>query len=160
MKLLRLATIGVCVWGMTSSAFAHCEIPCGIYGDQARFDAIEEHSQTIEKSMQQINELSANPGENANQLIRWVRNKEDHANLVQEIVSQYFLTQRIKPTQEDYEKKVTTLHQMLIAAMKCKQTTDTENVQKLRELTADFHDLYFGEAEHAHLHEHHGIETN
>ena len=75
--------------------------------------------------------------------MRWTTTKETHADEVQHLVTQYFMTQRIKPEDKDYEKKVTTLHQMLIAAMKCKQTTDVENVKKLRELTAAFGALYF-----------------
>ena len=31
-----------------------------------------------------------------NQLVRWIMNKEEHANKIQEIVTQYFMTQRIK----------------------------------------------------------------
>ena len=37
---------------------AHCEIPCGIYGDEGRFDALLENATTIEKSMNEINKLS------------------------------------------------------------------------------------------------------
>ena len=41
----------------TSSAYAHCEIPCGIYDDVMRLNMISEHVKTIEKSMGQILEL-------------------------------------------------------------------------------------------------------
>ena len=77
------------------AVIAHCEIPCGIYDDAARFTEMREHVATIEKSMNQISELEK--GGNANQLVRWVSNKEHHANEVQHIVSQYFMTQRVKP---------------------------------------------------------------
>ena len=131
-----------------ASLAAHCQIPCGIYDDEARITMLQEHATTIEKSMREINNLEkAEPG-NANQLIRWVMNKEHHADEIQEIVTQYFMTQRIKPEDQNYEKKITTLHQMLIAAMKCKQTTDEANVAKLRKLFDEFHGLYF--VEHTH----------
>jgi nickel superoxide dismutase len=124
-------------------AMAHCEIPCGIYDDEARLSMLLEHTTTIEKSMREIKALeNADPG-NANQLIRWVMNKEHHANELQEIVTQYFMTQRIKPDAEKYEKKITVLHQMLLAAMKSKQTTDEANVAELRKLIEEFHNLYF-----------------
>ncbi len=122
---------------------AHCEIPCGIYDDEMRIKMINEHIDTIEKSMKQITELATEPGHHANQLTRWVMNKEHHADELQEIVSQYFMTQRIKPDQGDYEKKLVLLHQMLVTAMKCKQTTDVENCDNLRKLTVDFAKLYF-----------------
>jgi nickel superoxide dismutase len=77
-------------------------------------------------------------------------NKEDHANKIQEIVTQYFMTQRVKPlapdaddvAKEKYVKQLTLLHEMLVYAMKAKQTTDTANTDKLRELVHDFSHLY------------------
>lgn len=126
-----------------SHVSAHCEIPCGIYDDQLRTKLIAEHATTIEKSMKQIMELSkANPT-NFNQIVRWVSNKEDHATKIQHIVSQYFMTQRIKPDQEKYSDKLILLHKMLIAAMKCKQTTDLSHVNALRAHLKEFEMLYF-----------------
>ena len=134
------------------SVFAHCEIPCGIYGDHARFAAIEENLKTIEKSMNQINLLSAEAGKNTNQLVRWVNNKEMHADQIRDIVAQYFLAQRIKaPANDDptagkaYSEKLALLHQMIVSAMKCKQTTDTAHVKKSRELLRSFETLYMKE---------------
>lgn len=132
-------------------SFSHCEIPCGIYGDEIRFYIIEEHIATIEKSMKMIVELSKEEEVNYNQLVRWVNNKEQHANYIQEIVSQYFMTQRVKPVGEEnakqykkYVEKMTLLHKMLIYAMKVKQTTDLENVKALKSLSASFRTAYFG----------------
>ena len=79
----------------TAQLWAHCEIPCGIYGDELRFSMIEENIATVEKSMKKIVELSGDDA-NANQVARWVDNKEKHADDIREIVTQYFLTQRIK----------------------------------------------------------------
>jgi nickel superoxide dismutase len=129
-----------------SNAAAHCEIPCGIYDDQLRVQLIAEHATTIEKSMKQIMELGkANPV-NYNQLVRWVSNKEDHATEIQQIVSQYFMTQRIKPDQKMYSEKLVVLHKMLVAAMKCKQTTDLSHVNALRTHLKEFELLYFSDS--------------
>jgi nickel superoxide dismutase len=141
-RTIALLTVVLGVFA-SANAWAHCEIPCGIYDDHMRIHMIEEHATTIEKSMNQIVELSGQTPANYNQLIRWVTNKEQHANELQEIVTQYFMTQRIKPDAKDYEKKVTLLHKMLLAAMKCKQTTDLANVKELRSLTSEFEGLYF-----------------
>ena len=122
---------------------AHCEIPCGIYDDQARVKLLLEHAKTIEKSMVQMISMEKSGNANSNQYVRWVSNKEEHANEVQHIVSQYFMTQRIKPDTNDYELKLSILHKMLLAAMKCKQTTDTENVKELTSLVKEFEKLYF-----------------
>ena len=129
--------------GLAPSARAHCEIPCGIYDDRARVQLIAEHIGTIEKSIQQILALQKSEARNDNQLIRWVMNKESHADQLQEIVTQYFMTQRIKPDSANYDRKIAVLHQMLIAAMKCKQTTDLKYVQELRGLLQTFDQLYF-----------------
>ena len=127
-----------------SHAAAHCEIPCGIYDDQLRAHLMAEHGTTIEKSMKMIVKLSKADPVNYNQLVRWTNNKETHATQIQHIVSQYFMTQRIKPDQKKYTEKLAVLHKILISAMKCKQTTDPANVDTLRSLLKEFEILYFG----------------
>ena len=130
--------------------FSHCQIPCGIYGDETRFTLLEEHITTIEKSMKLINELSADDAAgHTNQIVRWVNNKENHADAFTEIVTQYFLAQRIKPVDasdktgfSDYTKKLVLLHKMMVSAMKSKQTTDIKHTEDLKKLVKDFHDLY------------------
>lgn len=128
----------------------HCEIPCGIYADSLRIQIIDEHITTIEKSMNQINEIAVSAKPDYNQLIRWVMNKEDHAEKIQDIVSQYFLHQRIKLTeasgQETHKKYITHLthlHELLVYAMKSKQTTDLANVASLRSSLQAFSKAYF-----------------
>ena len=106
---------------------------------------LEEDITTVEKSMKLIVELSKDGGKNANQLVRWINNKEKHADLIQETVSRYFMTQRIKPADEKkYMEQLTLLHEMLIYAMKSKQTTDLANVEKLRALVSSFKASYLG----------------
>lgn len=127
-----------------ATAWAHCEIPCGIYDDEARLQEISEHIDTVEKAITQITELQKEKNINYNQLVRWINNKEIHADEIQEIASQYFLTQRIKFDTEKYDQKLAALHQIIVYAMKCKQTTDLENVKKLREASQKFAELYRG----------------
>jgi nickel superoxide dismutase len=144
-RSISLLIIGLlAVLFLTTNANAHCEIPCGIYDDQLRTKLIAEHATTIEKSMKQIMELSKTNPVNTNQLVRWVSNKEAHATEIQHIISQYFMTQRIKPDQKDYAAKLTVLHKIMVAAMKCKQTTDISHVKALRDYLKEFEALYFG----------------
>jgi nickel superoxide dismutase len=128
------------------NTYSHCQIPCGIFGDDLRFSLLSEHLMTIEKSMNMINELSSTaPDENTNQIVRWVNNKENHADEFTEIVTAYFLAQRVKPTDENdaaYTKKLVLLHKMIVGAMKCKQTTDVANVESVEKLVEDFYKLY------------------
>lgn len=140
-----------------SLVYSHCQIPCGIYNDPARLDMIAENATTIEKSMKLIDELSQQDKPNMNQLVRWVDNKDFHADDTAEIISYYFMAQRIKPADktnaeayEKYTKQLTLLHEMLVTTMKCKQTTDLANVEKLRSLLEQFRLAYLGEHGHTH----------
>ena len=71
--------------------------------------------------------------------------KEKHADELSEIVTYYFMTQRIKPGMDHYEDNLKALHEILIYSMKAKQTTDVANVAKLNELIHTFAHTYMGE---------------
>lgn len=136
-----------------SLAYSHCQIPCGIYDDEGRFGAMTEHITTIEKSMKEIERLSAEAKPNMNQIVRWVNTKDQHADELCEIVTYYFMAQRVKLPAEgdmkaynDYVKKLTLLHRMLVDAMKAKQTTDLANVEQLKSSLDEFHKVYSGKA--------------
>ena len=122
-------------------------IPCGIYGDETRFTLLSEHITTIEKSMDQINTL-AQSGDNANQLARWVTNKENHADEIIHIATHYILAQRIRlpkePTDKTYQAKLASLHELIVHAMKAKQSTDLAVIGRLRDTLAGFKTLYIG----------------
>jgi len=149
-----LVVIGFVVL-INQQSFAHCEIPCGIYDDELRVALLKEHFATIEKSMVQIEELQKSENVNYNQLVRWVMNKEDHANKVQEIVQQYFLNQRLNPLDSSsdkftkYQLELTALHHLLVYSMKAKQTTDLMFIKKLNESLERFETSYF-EGKHRH----------
>ena len=139
----------------SSIVYSHCQIPCGIYNDPARFDEISEHIITIEKAMKQITELSEQDKPNMNQIVRWVQNKDEHADELSHIVTYYFMAQRVKPVdktdaahRELYVKKLTLLHELLVYSMKAKQTTDLANVEKLRSSLSEFRKAYFTEHTH------------
>ena len=115
-------------------AHAHCQIPCGIYDDHARVQAMIEDAATVEKSIKLVGELSGkSDAQSKNQLVRWVMNKEKHAQNVISTISDYFLTQRVKPDQKDYIERLKKHHAVIIAAMKAKQNADMKYVIALRE---------------------------
>lgn len=153
-KTGRIVAIIVLSAGVAFSplpAFSHCEIPCGIYGDEMRIHMIEEDIATIEKSMKQILALSKEAKPNYNQIVRWVENKEHHADKIRDVVTQYFMAQRVKPVlskesagYDAYLNKLKLLHEMIVTAMKCKQTTDLANVEKLKLLLDQFAKAYLG----------------
>jgi nickel superoxide dismutase len=134
---------------LQGSLLAHCQMPCGIYNDAARIIQIQEDFSTIQKAMTKIKELSQQQDATSmNQLTRWIMTKDEHASKIQNVVSDYFLTQRIKAKTEGseyntYVKQTTTLHQILVSAMKCKQTIDKQNVILGINLIDQFVERYF-----------------
>jgi nickel superoxide dismutase len=152
-----LTLFAAAVVGSPALVGAHCQIPCGIYDDELRVQLIEEHIGTVEKSMQQIIALGKEQPVNFNQLVRWIDNKEQHAQEIQDIVTAYFMAQRVKPKAESedgralYISQLTLLHHIQIHAMKAKQSTDLAEVEALRSLVLEFRKAYFGEqGEHTH----------
>jgi nickel superoxide dismutase len=145
-----LTLVAVLVGGSPALVGAHCQIPCGIYDDELRVQLIEEHVGTVEKSMQQIIALGKEQPVNFNQLVRWIDNKEQHAQEIQDIVASYFMAQRVKPRAESedgravYISQLTLLHHIQIHAMKAKQTVDLAEVEALRSLVLEFRKTYFG----------------
>lgn len=132
-----------------ASVSAHCQVPCGIYDDNNVLGAMHTDYVTVEKAAKKIAELSKDPAANAHQLTRWIMNKESHAQAIQDKVLNYFLAQRLKTAeaktnQESYNKKLTTCHKLIVAAMKCKQSTDPKAVEILHNELHTFMDL-FGE---------------
>lgn len=146
--IVRVIAIAV-ILAFHTLALAHCEIPCGIYSDKMRIEMIEEDITTVEKSMKMIVKLSAEKPLNYNQIVRWINNKDVHAKKIQETAYQYFMAQRINPVdkegkaREKYVKEISLLHQMIVYAMKMKQTTDLESCTKLRNLLKEFETSYF-----------------
>lgn len=128
----------------------HCEVPCGIYADQMRFEQMLEDTKTIAKAIDGINEFAAGLADSSptakgiNQMNRWVTTKENHATNTQHIVSQYFLTQRIKPDHKDYTGQLATAHRVLVAAMKCKQDADPATAEALKKAILDLYRAYEG----------------
>lgn len=151
-SVLALAAVVCAVFVLQGARVAqsHCQLPCGIYDDEARFTMMEEHITTIKKLMYEIKGLSADPEVNSNELTRWVIAKDKHADDLAHIISYYFLAQRIKaPTKDSelprksYLEKLELLHQITVAAMKCKQTTDLKHVKSLENSVDKFHEAYF-----------------
>lgn len=151
-----IATFLVVLLAYLPQTSAHCEIPCGIFDDGARFEIMLEHATTIEKSMKKIQELESADKPSIHDISRWTVNKEKHAQLIQNDVAQYFLAQRVKTpkagaSEEDnrrYQESLTLLHKIIVAAMKTKQSTDTLKVNDLVTLIEKFEKLYFSPHEH------------
>jgi nickel superoxide dismutase len=129
-------------------AQAHCQIPCGIYDDHMRVQAMLEDVATIEKAIKSMEELVGKTDiQSQNQMVRWVMNKEDHAQKIIESLSDYFLTQRVKPSQDDYTERLEKHHAVILLAMKAKQGTDIKTVTALQKSVMALEKFY---PEHKH----------
>ena len=150
--MTRLALLfpvaAVLLLGSAPVADAHCEVPCGIYADQMRFEMMLEDHATIAKAMAQINGLAAKTdGQSVNQRTRWVMTKEDHAKKTMGVIAQYFMAQRLKPGKDDatnavYVDQLTKAHAVMRAAMKCKQSVNTKDADAFKAAIMAFHQAY------------------
>ena len=132
--LLSIMAVMVFITLSQQTTQAHCQIPCGIYDDYARVQSMLEDAATVEKSIRMINELSGkSDAQSQNQLIRWVMNKEHHAQRVISTISDYFLTQRLKPDQNDFAQRLAKHHAVIVAAMEAKQNADPKYAAMLKE---------------------------
>ena len=136
---LTVAATAVIWTGYQQDAAAHCQVPCGIYDDAARITRLREDAATIDKAIHQIIEMAGSHGAQAiNQAARWITTKEVHATHIINVVSEYFLTQKVKPVAADssgydaYLKSLADHHAVMVAAMKTKQKCDPATASTLR----------------------------
>ena len=147
--LSRVTALAIVVAGCAapSVALAHCQVPCGIYGDQLRFEQLLEDAKTIAKAQAQLNELLAEgqpTAQSVNQMARWVMTKEEHAGRVQDTMQAYFLAQRIKADSPRYVEQLKATQTLITSPMKCKQSADGTTAKALEEAIFDLYRAYEG----------------
>ncbi|WPJ96525.1 superoxide dismutase [Ni] [Coraliomargarita algicola] len=153
MKALYILTFTFVSLFSAASLSAHCQVPCGIYGDELKFGELEQHVETIAKAAKSIREIAGKEtlsAQDQQQLIRWTNNKESHAQKIIDETANYFLAQRIKPGADHYAEKLEVLHHIIVYSMKSKQSVEAEPVETLSAKLAAFKGLYLD-----HSHEHH-----
>ena len=155
MKYITILAATLLSFFAVKSASAHCQVPCGIFGDELKFGEFEQHVETIAKASRLINELAAKEELTATdrqQLIRWTITKEAHATKIIEETATYFLAQRVKVGANHYAEKIELLHHIIVFSMKAKQSANGEAVTTLTVKIAAFKELYLNHdnAHHAH----------
>jgi nickel superoxide dismutase len=149
-RLAMTVLVGVCVlvaFLAPRDVRGHCQIPCGIYDDDVQFTLLAQHVETMVRSAQEIQRLLAEEPDNVNQLTRWVINKDEHADAFAEIITDYFLTQRIallegEAGRDAYLQQLELAHRLLVGAMRVKQSDDPAVGEALGETLADFQAAY------------------
>jgi nickel superoxide dismutase len=128
-SLFLLGTVAIV---LPQTMQAHCQVPCGIYDDHARLHGMLEDATTVKKATVMLSELAGKEdAQSQNQIVRWVSNKESHAQSIIATISDYYLTQRVKPGQTDYAECLMEHHAVIIAAMKAKQNADGQYADAL-----------------------------
>jgi nickel superoxide dismutase len=145
--LLIATVIGLCLpFGLQ----AHCQVPCGIYADYARVASMLEDAATVEKACAQMAELAGkDDAQSAQQFVRWVNNKESHAQKIITTISDYFLTQRVKPGTDGYAESLAAHHAVIVAAMKAKQNASSDYATTLKK-SIEVLKKYYPEHHHHH----------
>ena len=121
----------------------------GIFDDPAQFDMVKSHIDNIEKALNEIKVLSADPNRDYNKLVGWINLKNDQIDKLSEIISGYFIAQRLAPVRPDsrefgdYLKQLRLFHEVLYYANQCKQFTDIEYVKKARASFNEARRVYF-----------------
>ncbi|MGC6424596.1 MAG: superoxide dismutase [Ni] [Lentimonas sp.] len=145
MKYLKIILLSLTPLFFTQIASAHCQVPCGIFADELKFGELEQHIETISKASIKITEIAAKDeltADDRQQLVRWVKQKESHAQKVIDESANYFLAQRVKLDTDHYKEKIELLHHIIIYAMKSKQSSDGKAAEVLSEKLAAFKSLY------------------
>jgi nickel superoxide dismutase len=146
---LGLIALGVAFPG---PATAHCQVPCGIYDDRARVEAMLEDAATVAKATRELAKLAGKTdAQSVNQSVRWVMNKEKHAQRVIVTIADYFLTQRVGPAHQDYVERLTRHHAVIVAAMKAKQSASPATAEALRQAIEGL-DAYYPAPDVPHTH--------
>lgn len=128
MKLKHFFLAAISILSINEKTIAHCQMPCGIYHDDLVYDLIDQYIETMYKAVAEIKEHNLEDSKNCNQTIRWVLEKEKESDAAAELITKYFLQQKIKPNEEDTVKKVTSAHKLLFLIVQIKQTVDKKMV--------------------------------
>mmetsp|Transcript_18555 Transcript_18555/g.27655 ORF Transcript_18555/g.27655 Transcript_18555/m.27655 type:complete len:158 (-) Transcript_18555:1516-1989(-) len=132
------------VWG-------HCQQPCGIYDDDRRVELLKTSVATIRKSVDEfVGHFGWESAIEANQAIRWILQKEKHADLIINELSEYWLLQRIKDTSDNYGEQLKVTHQLMVQSMKVKQTATSESVVLLENRLSSFIEQVYPSFYHHH----------
>jgi nickel superoxide dismutase len=124
---------------LLKTAYAHCDIPCGIY----ETDTMMHSAETCRRMIQKIEELGElDSVEKHNTFVRSVVNKERHGQKVKDelyiLWSDYFKPEHV----EKYPELHDTLWKTVKQASTVKQTVSMEETEKLVAMVYDISHLF------------------
>ena len=123
----------------STTAHAHCDIPCGIYDPHEA----EIAARTVARMVELIGGIEGDDTEARNKFSRCVRVKDDHAEKVkhevQVIWSDYFKPEHL----EKYPDLHTKVWNVLKLASKNKQSVDAAAAAQLEAAVKEFSDIFW-----------------
>lgn len=126
----------------TGSLTAHCQMPCGIYHDEMVFNQIDQYIETMYKGITELkNSKFSNPLER-NNFMRWVILKETASNEMANLITEYFLQQKIKPGEPDTAKRLVSAHKMLFELTAIKQNVDLKMIEDFADEWENFKQMF------------------
>lgn len=128
-RFLMIMTTVVSLF-LNSCLSAHCQMPCGIYHDEMVFDQIDQYVETMYKAMAMLNNSAFTSVKERNEFVRWVVQKENESNKIAELLTTYFLQQKIKPDESDTAKRLASVHKLLFGLVVIKQNVDKKFVDE------------------------------
>jgi nickel superoxide dismutase len=136
--------IGTLLFTLTASLDieAHCQMPCGIYHDDLVFDQIDQYVETIYKGISVLTQLKSDTIAEQNELVRWVMTKDRMSDETANILTEYFLQQKIKPDETDTVKRLVSAHRLLFLLVRIKQTVDIKMIQQFEKEWESFKLLF------------------
>lgn len=127
----RLVLIGTfAIFSNFGTLGAHCQMPCGIYHDDMVFDQIDQYVETMYKAISILKDNKFENVKDKNEFVRWVMQKENASNEAATILTTFFLQQKIKPSENDTIKRITSAHNLLFLLVGIKQTVDIKIVEQ------------------------------
>ena len=128
--ILKVACSAALVLGFKAANLeAHCQMPCGIYHDDMVFDLIDQYVETMIKAVSVMNQTKFETVRQRNEFVRWVIEKDKESNDVANLITSFFLQQKIKPGEADTAKRLESAHKLLALLVSIKQNTDVKIVE-------------------------------
>jgi nickel superoxide dismutase len=130
-KFLAIGLSALAFYGTDLSA--HCQMPCGIYHDAMVYDQIDQVVETVYKGITVLNESKFSTVKERNEFVRWVGEKEKCCSDAADLITVYFLQQKIKPGEDDTVKRLVSAHKLLFLLVAIKQNVDLQYVKEFNE---------------------------
>ncbi len=119
-------------------------MPCGVYHDQMIYDKIDEYYETMYKCISAMNNNEFKSVTDKNQFVRWVMTKDKMSDEVAEILTYYFLQQKLAPSPDNAEM-VSSIHKLLFLLPAIKQNADLKMIKQFGDEWEHFKSLFHPE---------------